>query len=93
MEACCMGNGPPWEMDPPEHIHGHLLGGSISHGGPFPMQQAYHSTTKYSSSKKFCRQPLILLFYQPAGYAGRLPLNWDKKLVIREQVYLRLDIR
>ena len=33
-----------WEMDPvgngpPEHIHGHLLGGSISHGGPFPMQQ------------------------------------------------------
>ena len=39
-----MGNGPPWEMDPPEHIHGHLLGGgggSISHGGPFPMQQFY----------------------------------------------------
>ena len=28
-----------WEMDPPEHIHGHLLGGSISHGGSFPMQQ------------------------------------------------------
>ena len=33
------GKWTPWEMDPPEHIHGHLLGGSISHGGPFPMQQ------------------------------------------------------
>ena len=30
---CCMGNGPPWEMDPLISDHGYVQ------GGPFPMQQ------------------------------------------------------
>ena len=38
--AHTFGKWTPWEMDPPEHIHGHLLGGSISH----PTGLYMHST-------------------------------------------------
>ena len=43
-----------WEMDPPEHIHGHLL------GGPFPMQQyskSRNSLDLYYTCPKSCFHP------------------------------------
>ena len=42
-----MGNGPPWEMDPPEHIHGHLLGGSISHATALSLWKVSYANRRW----------------------------------------------
>ena len=45
-----------WEMDPPEHIHGHLL------GGPFPMQQ--NSVSTYPFGNELVRTNRVLLYFK-----------------------------